>query len=494
MFFRQNNSQRALTAKAPALVEASMPRRDRSRDEITLGVDVSTGEPFRVPRTLLGHMHVRGMSGTGKSSLTLISLIAQLIGYPIFIIDLGGDQNLFHNAKRLTEAGAKRFRYLTLDPKLRSYNFPPFQTLTGSSLNITEVSQRLIRAFNLDFGAAIYGASYYASQALAAMLSIAKSVFAANPDATLEDVDRHLNRSENRKAFKDADSIRMNVRFLLEYPQLATAPDPQENISIERGIEDAEVCYFFCPSLDDPIVSPLVGGIALATIIHIASERAKAGRPRTPIYVFVDEFAEIVGRSLGALLAQGRKYGLRFILANQSTSQLETKDVSLAHALFENTNIKQYFTSLGDDVEVLQSLSKDKIRSLGGSSVQGLSTSVSFKDTIVPTLERDQVLSVSATFAQSFFVLNDGKGHREPIVVQQTHEYPDLSELPMPRRDGAAEAATDQARNSPPTPAARNESPRGAKCGDTGAKTREARIAALIAKKRAEECWQVEAA
>jgi hypothetical protein len=425
------------------------------------------------------------MSGSGKSSLTIISLICQLLGFPIFVIDLGGDQNLYHNIKRAAEAIGLTFRYLTLDTKLASFNFPPFQTLTGLKLQTPEVSQRLLRAFNLDFGAAIYGATYYASRSLDAMLSIAKHVFAANPNAELTDVDRHLNRPENKQALRDAESIRMNVRFCLQYPQLSAASDPEQNILIERAIEQSEVTYFFCPSLDDPIVSPLVGGMALATIIHIASERAKAGKPRVPIYVVVDEFSEIVGRSLGALLAQGRKYGLRFILANQSTSQLEPQGgFKLSDTVFEGTTFKQYFTSLGDDIKVLQSLSRDKRIQLGGSTVQGLSTSVSFKDQIVPSLDRDDILKVSATFGQSFVVLNDGKGHRDPVVVQQTHEYPDLSEEPMKVRGDSL----GQYLQVPQPPTVQTAA------RDAGYDRRQKLITELLAKKMAEEHWELQKA
>jgi hypothetical protein len=484
MFSRQPKPLQA--QPTPHTNGAASPLTPKRLDEITLGVVARTGEPFTFPRSLLGHMHVRGMSGVGKSSLTLIDLISQLVGFPVFVIDLGGDQNLFHNAKRLADEARKKFRFLTLDPKLASINFPPFQTLTGLPLHVTEISQRLIRAFNLDYGAAVYGATYFASQALDAMLSIAKAVFSANPDATLEDVDRHLNRAENKKAFKDAESIRMNVRFCLQYPQLTAAKDPEGNLLVERAIEQAEVGYFFCPTLDDPIVAPLVGGMALSTIIHIASERAKLGRPRTPIYVVIDEFAEIVGRSLGVLLAQGRKYGLRFILANQSTSQLETKDVSLAHALFENTTVKQYFTSLGDDVEVLQSLSKDKIRTLGGSTVRKLQTSVSFREEVVTALERDQVIDVSATFGQSLVVVNDGKGHKEPIVVQQRHRHPDLSEVPMPPRSSLAG-------DNASSPSANTERITDLK-RDGNFELREKRLSELLAKKRAEEHWELQKA
>ena len=114
--------------------------------------------------------------------------------------------------------------------------------------------------------------------------------------------------------------------------------------------------------------------------------------------------------------------------------------------MFEGTSVKQYFTCVGDeDTEILQSLSLDKIKQLGGSAVRGMSTSVTFRDEIVRTLERDEVLRVSATFGQSFFLLNDGLGHHEPFVVQQTHDFPDLSEVAMPRKDSPQISPRDAA-------------------------------------------------
>lgn len=446
-------------------------------------------ESFAFPLSLLGNMHIRGMSGSGKTSLSLIPIVAQLIrfGYPVFVIDLGGDISMYHNVNEVA-SGLRASRLVALDPLIESQHFPPIQTLKGVPLIVSEISQRLLRGFNLDFGAALHGPTYYTAQALAATLSVGKQVFAENPGAGLQEVDHYLNLPGNKKAFKDADAIRMNVRFMLEYPVFSWHEDPEQNIIVERAIENREVCYFFCPSLDDPIVSPLAGGLALSTIIHIASARVKRGRPRIPVYVIVDEFAEIVGRSLASLLAQGRKYGLRFILANQSSSQLETRDTKLTHALFEGTTVKQYFTCVGDeDTKVLQSVSQDKIRSLGGSTVQGLSTSVSYRDSIVPTLERDDILRVSETFGQSFVLLNDGNGHHEPYIVTQSHgDFPDLSEKPMPLRESAVSPDPKEVR-----PRASQKSNEGSRNTAENASLLDQRIAALIEKKQGEERWQI---
>lgn len=430
------------------------------------------------------------MSGSGKTSLTIISLIAQLVkrGAPVFVVDLGGDISCFHNASRLADKHGRRFRYFTLDPLLKSYHFPPVQTARNHSLVASEVCQRLLRAFNLDYGTAVYGATYYAAQAMSAMLSVADKVFAGNPAAGLEEMDFYLNRAENRKQFKDADSIRMNVRFMLQYPQLSRHEDPEENIDVQRAIEHGEVTYFFLPTLDEPVVSPLAAGLLYSNIVHLASLLAKSGAPRVPIYVIGDESQEIVGRSLGALLVQGRKYGLRFVFANQSTNQLQSKDCDLRHVMFEGTAVKQYFTCVGDDdTEVLQSVSRDKRISLGGTSVQGISTSVSFREEIARTLERDEILEVSATMGRSFFLLNNGQGHVEPYVVQQEHEFPDLSDLPMPMRKIDTEKKAAELADKPENSLRKNRQPNAGSVEDDF----EQRARALIGAIRETESWRL---
>jgi hypothetical protein len=241
----------------------------------------------------------------------------------------------------------------------------------------------------------------------------------------------------NRRQFKDADQVRMTFDFLLEYPQLAHAGERELEIDMMRALDDSEVIYFYCPTLAEPLTARLVAGLGLYTLIAVAMHRRKCGKSPRVVRVFVDEFHEIVGRSLGALLAQSRKFGLSMFLANQSTSQLETRDLSLSQVVFEGTAVKQYFTCLDEDVPIIQSLSKDKIKVLGGASKQRFSQTTTTRETIVPALERDTILDVTYTFGRSFLCVNDGSGHREPIILEQAHTHPDDSQTPLPTHSPA---------------------------------------------------------
>jgi hypothetical protein len=394
------------------------------------------------------------MTGSGKSSLGITPLIDEFsksytesgctLFDAIFAIDFGGDQNVFWNACETAKRTGRKFRFVTLDSELMSYCFPPFQAVPRTGENVIRISQMLIRSFHMENGL-VYGGNYFSQQNLAALLRVARKLSASKTDANLVDVANYLEDPKNRREFKDADQVRMTFDFLLEYPQLQHDDCLDNNINIDRALNPAcspELIYFFCPTLEEPLTAPLIGGLALCSIIALATHRKKHGLPLRRTRIFIDEFQEIVGRSLAALLAQSRKFGLSLFLANQSTSQLKNRDLSLADAVFEGCQVRQYYSVCGEeDTRVLQSLSKDKLKTLGGGTARGLQSSQSFRDIIVPSLERDQTLEVSSQFGRSYLVVNDGATFQPPIVLLQTHRFPDHSQKPMPLRPVAARDA-----------------------------------------------------
>lgn len=450
--------------------------------------------PFNVSRRLWGHLHGRGMTGSGKSSLCFTPLIDEFskpytengktYRDAIIVICFGGDQNMYWNAAESAKRTDRKFRYLTLDPDLESFFFPPFQAVARSGNNVIRIAQMLIRAFHMEHGL-VYGGNYFSQQNLAALLRVARRLAKEKPDATLEDVARYLDDPKNKKLFRDADQVRMTFDFLLEYPQLGVDSNPERNIDLHRALDPTsapELLYFFCPTLEEPITAPLVGGLALYSAISVATYRKKHGLPLRRVRIFIDEFQEIVGRSLAALLAQSRKFNISLLLANQSTSQLTNRDVSLADAVFEGCSVRQYYTVSGtEDVEVLQSLAKDKIKTLGGGTSRGLQTSQNYHEIITPALERDQTLEVSGRFGWSYLVLSDGNGYQPPIILEQKHRFPDYSEKPMPRRPAQAAGAEGKRQG-----ADANATMRGAGAGALSAAW-QAKLEALWKKKRADE-------
>lgn len=403
----------------------------------------------------------------------------------LFVFDLKGDKNVFHHT-RLAAAKAKRvFKYLIVDSEgnFDTYNFPPFQMAEDSGpINVLAITETLIQGLNMQHGAA-YGSQYFSQQSTSALLQ-AISHFADNFAQTeLSEVSEYLKK--HTREFKDASEVRMTFELLSQVKALSRHSDPDRNIDLRKAILEGHVIYIWTRTLRQSMTARLVAGLILYSVIAVSQGLDAKNIKFERIIIIVDEFQTIVSSEyFGDVMAQCGSF-MSLVLACQSSSQLKAKSPALKDFVMENASIHQLFTCMGDDIEELQALSKDKIRSLGGTTVNGLSTSVSFKDTITTKLERDTILETSATFGRSFLIIDDGTGHKEPIIMQQKHEYPDLSDLPMPVREDEPLPAREAA--PAPSKSGATERPKsGAKVAGLAEK-----IAALIEAKRAAETWRI---
>jgi hypothetical protein len=410
---------------------------------ITLGYEVENkGRPVQVARQTLGngHMHIRGRTRSGKTSLAILPLIEQLIpDYtnaenlrardPVFVFDLGGDQALFHQVKRLAESQnpPRKFRFLSLERNDDWDHFDPFQAVAHGEDRVIRIANMLIEAFSLDNGL-IYGGSYFTQQNLAALLRVARQLFREEKRSlSLAEIADYLDKPANRRAIRDADQVRMTFHFLLEYEQLKPdqSTDPNRMIDMLRALNDGEVIYFFTPTLNETTTARQIAGLGLYSLLNAAIQRKRRGMPSRRCWVFVDEFHELAGRAFAALLAQSGKYGLSLIMANQTTSQLDTRDTALAKVVFDNTHVKQYFTVTSYlDRKSLEDLSQTEERVLEGGYSHRVLQGTTFNARVVvePTLKHNAILETSGTAGQSFLVIDDGSGHKDPIRVYREHK------------------------------------------------------------------------
>lgn len=427
---------------------------------ITLGYEVKDGSPpVTIERQKLanGHVHIRGRTRSGKTSLAILPLIEQLVlDYPgrdgtptrdpIFVFDLGGDQAFFHLVKELAESQhpPRKFRFMSLERDDAWDYFDPFQAVTRGEnrTSVIRIANMLIEAFNLDNGL-IYGGSYFTQQNLAALLRVARQLFREEGrQPTLADITEYLDKPVNRKANRDADQVRMVFHFLTEYEQLMPdeRTDPNRKINMDHALGESEVIYFYTPTLNEATTARQIAGLGLYSLINAAIQRRRRGAPMRRAWVFVDEFQELAGRSFAALLAQAGKYGITLVMANQTTSQLETRDTSLASVVFDNTHVKQYFTVTSwEDRRCLEDLSETEERILeGGYSYRANNgTTMNARIMLEPTLKHNEILATSGRFGESFLVIDDGSGHRNPIRVFRKHKQGDsvneeMSNKPLP--------------------------------------------------------------
>ncbi len=432
-------------------------------DDLILGVRVddekgagggNAGDAVFVTRDLLkqGHVHVRGRTRSGKTSLMLSPLALKLMEEyelswtdsqgqshaeterdAIFVFDLGGDLALFNAVRKKAKTLGRTFSYFSLDPKCSHY-FDPFQSVKSDELRVIRICNLLVEAMHLDYGL-VYGGSYYTQRNLAGLLRVAdRAVQARQAGRTtgLRDIAEYLDSHRE----KDEDSIRMAFMFLLRYEQLMPAAGDVNVIDLARAITERHVVYFFTPTMGEASTARQLAGLGLYTTVNaamqLASQRPAADRdrPLPHCWVFCDEFQEIAGRAFSALLAQASKFGLSLILANQTTTQLESKELSIADIVRDNTLAKIYFTVTGKrDIDELQTFSGEDRDLLYSKSTTPMQLSLTGAkegeaEYITSTLRKNEILDASATFGQAFAIIDDGRGHREPARIQCSHAFP----------------------------------------------------------------------
>jgi hypothetical protein len=462
-------------------------RKDGSNDEaernsIFLGLYAQHAQPVLIDRaTLRAHMHVKGATGSGKTSSSLVPLSIQLMQPygdttwsrerlrrdPLLVIDLGGDHALFHAVRDEANRAGRKFRFFSVHKHHASDYFDPLQMLLCDELRDTTLASFFTSAFNLDYGLR-YGAQYFTEQNLYSMLHALRELRDERGRApTLAELHDFLRRNLRRYDYRNAEQILMCVDFLLDYETLNAPQHDQQapnHIYMPRVLEDNEVVYFYLPALGEAVFVRQIAGLALYSLLTAAMQRrnndANDGRRtsehRRQAWVILDEFHELTGTSFEKVLVESRKYGLGLILANQSNAQLRHQDTDLSAIVLQGTSVQQYFTVDEDDMRTLQRLSgeADVLRQ---SISEGRFTSVSTSWAREPLLDTNVILEANGKRGDCLLRLLDGQGAAPFRQVQTLYpfslaEYLDAHDKPLPRKPKEEPTRPAAAPQSAPEP------------------------------------------
>lgn len=317
------------------------PESDPCRSRILLGRELAGPTPQHLNRSAFStHVYVYGPTGTGKTSGVLTPLLTQLIRgsdetnansavfgkpAPVLIIDLKGDQALYHTVRLEAQRRGQRFRLLTTDIGLgpdgkrarKTDYFDAFYSLRHLDDFPAAVSSIISQAFEIEQGRG-YGADHFSSvytDALAAALS-------------------HPSKPRTWSALVDAipsseklSGLRSKLR-LLTYEPVASVLCSHETVPADSLVDmpsvvaNREVVYVYIPQGEGGRPSLAVAQLALWGFAN-ALVRFNETTPRRG-YAVVDEFQEIAGVNIGRLLKQfrGKDCG-SFIIANQSPQDLD---------------------------------------------------------------------------------------------------------------------------------------------------------------------------
>jgi hypothetical protein len=441
-------------------------------NEIHVGTDVQTGEPLYVPLSLFKqHCLIRGMTGAMKSvwALYLVLQIIRARNASVVYIDFGGDKFVFHGLRLTAETHKRVFRFMSTSSDDAWHTFNPLHVVTPlTETNRIRAINYLVTALALHPGEG-FGKEYFGDIAVMTthdLVSLCRDQGVLSPK--IRDLAARVDAVARRYRRSDVAQVAMVLRQLALYLQLDQNQDDCKSILMPRALEEREIISAILPGILEPMAIRIGSFLCWAAVLS-AMERVERGLPPRELYLVIDEFAVVAqSRAFESLLTLCRKFHVRLILLHQSTNQLrgDSRSTDLRPIVADNTALKLFLTSQGDDIESLRDLSRDVIKTRTGATLQGLRGSTQIRQIVEPELERNSILDASGIPGQGYLhIAQSPAGHQEPIRIRfdpihfreifTPERHAELANTPLPKRTAPLPAP----KKRPPERSKRRETP-----------------------------------
>jgi DNA helicase HerA-like ATPase len=384
------------------------------------------------PEDRAKHLYVIGKTGLGKSTL-LRNLILQDLyaGRGVGLLDPHGDL-----AREILDA-------IPTERTNEVLYFNPGDLARPMGLNllpkVPRDQEHLVVSGVLSAFRGIWAASwgprmeYILGHALAALLDHGGLTILALPrllsdDAFRERIAAKINDPVVRSFWQD-EYTRYERRFRLE----AIAPlqnkigrllasAPMRNILCQAGNRfDARFLMdrsrIMIADLSKGVIgedhSQLLGALVLSQFQWAAMQRAALpDSPRTPFYLYIDEFQSFATEALISILAEARKYGLALILAHQYLDQLTDE---IRQSVFGNAGNLIAFRVGQSDARILED-------ELGGDVKMGNLVSLGKHEIYARLLDRGRIREPfrGKTLPP---IRGTATGRREAVIRQSRERY-----------------------------------------------------------------------
>ncbi len=412
-------------AESRHLTQDRIGRRIRERDHLLIGLNTINDYPVLLHQDILTeHAHFTGDSGSGKSALGIAPILTQLIGRPassIVVLDLKGDRALFECARLEAQRQGIPFRWFTNQPNSATFAFNPFLQAQMKQISRVQLAEVLLKSMGLEYGGG-YGRAYFSSMhrdVLTKLLVQFPEIdsfrllyhYLTNArdyiDVTREQQSRgaHLITTVGMLAAIDALNVRPN-----------DAADEEifaRRIDMSEVVANPNVVYFHLKTQLQEATMSEVAKLALFSLLTAAVLNPARDHQ---VYLFVDEFQQIVSSDIEIVLRMARDSGIATILANQTISDLVTHDADLRPTVQANTRFKLVYSA----TDLAQQ--DDVIKASGEALYEMFNVTESFEkgprgfsrnEQIGPRIRRNDVILASDDENRSIAHISRGRGYTQ---------------------------------------------------------------------------------
>lgn len=403
------------------------------REHLWIGTHAEDDYPILLHRDILSeHAYLVGDSGSGKTALGILPILAQLTRMndaAVVIIDLKGDNALFQTAKAEARAAGRTFKWFTNEIGRSTYAFNPFQQKDAQDISLNQFCETILEALNLNHGEG-YGRSYFSRIArrwLSSNIRKRPHVGSFEELYKMTADDRAAAPAQERQDTLELIAV---IESLASFEQLnATIAGFKDRPEVARDaifmpdvLNQKQVIYFWLPAAVETATVREFAKLALYSLLTSAYMNRRSGG-EGKAFLVIDEFQRIASDNFKIVLEQARSMGIGAILANQTLADLKTHDADLRPTIQTNTRFKLCFSATdpeqqqrimvtsGERTKWRFSFSNPSESSFlpGKISVTGMSMS----ETVVPRINRNDVIQISDDPRLAICHISRGSGYSQ---------------------------------------------------------------------------------
>lgn len=311
------------------------------------------------------HCYLTGSTGSGKTT-ALHHCMAQdiMLGHSFVVLDMRGD--LVTAALELCSRAVEPEKVLLYDlrEKVRPFGFSP---LAGAgeapfkALGVLDAVAGESESWGVQLSESLRNALLLLAEANAPLTNIEAIFYDAAYRNSLYSVNCSLSVLEFWSRFDDLSPEKQNalampvlnkVSLLFSSEALRKILGHPKPADLGRHLDTpGSICLISLAVDELHSAGRMMGNIMLASLCREIFGRVNQPESqRNPVRLYVDEFENFRMDLFESILAEGRKYGLRLILAHQTLAQLTPRVRSM---ILNNVGTKLVFRTGRDDGQIL---------------------------------------------------------------------------------------------------------------------------------------------